>query len=324
MMSTQNISQAEIPTSFTIVIPTYNEESDIGITLETLSALEYSNFDVLVIDDSTDRTSELVGKFADERIKCVRQTRGSGRSAARNQGILVAEGDVVVILNADVHLPSDFLIRLDKHYRQGADYVLVESEVTNIDMLFPRYIQSQHRLYYGPNTKVNMNWTEGFSCRRSAAIAVGLFPEGRSAPLVAGEDGWFGERLESNGYTRVFDRSIVVGHIMPTETIEFFTQRVGRGLGVAQIWYQRENISRIALLLRTLKQTFFVASNIFFGIPIARQSWRLLRHSPRRFNDFIPFLIAAGLESLANVIGIWSGLIEAYSDARIDMQGDLD
>ena len=238
-MSIQNISQSETPTSFTIVIPTYNEESDIGVTLETLSTLEYSNFDVLVIDDSTDRTPELVSKFVDERIKCVRQTRGSGRSAARNQGILVAEGDVVVILNADVHLPSDFLIRLDKHYRQGADYVLVESEVTNIDMLFPRYIQSQHRLYYGPNTKVNMNWTEGFSCRRSAAIAVGLFPEGRSAPLVAGEDGWFGERLESNGYTRVFDRSIVVGHIMPTETIEFFTQRVGRGLGVAQIWYQR-------------------------------------------------------------------------------------
>ncbi|MDP6771513.1 MAG: glycosyltransferase family 2 protein, partial [Anaerolineales bacterium] len=89
MMSIQNISQSETPTSFTIVIPTYNEESDIGVTLETLSALEYSNFDVLVIDDSTDRTPELVGKFVDERIKCVRQTRGSGRSAARNQGILV-------------------------------------------------------------------------------------------------------------------------------------------------------------------------------------------------------------------------------------------
>ena len=61
MMSIQNISQSETPTSFPIVIPTYNEESDIGITLETLSALKYSNFDVLVIDDSTDRTSELVG-----------------------------------------------------------------------------------------------------------------------------------------------------------------------------------------------------------------------------------------------------------------------
>ncbi len=322
MMSTQNISQSEIPTSFTIVVPTYNEESDIGITLQTLSALEYSNFDVLVIDNSTDSTPEVVSTFVDERIKYVRQTRGSGRSAARNQGILVAQGDVVVILNADVHLPSDFLIRLDKHYRQGADYVLVESQVTNIEMLFPRYIQSQHRLYYGPGTTVNMNWTEGFSCRRSAAIAVGLFPEGIGVPLVAGEDGWFGELLEDNGCTRVFDRSILVNHIMPIDLIEFFMQRVGRGQGVAQIWYQRDNISRIALLLRTLKQTVFVSSNIFFGIPIARQSWRLLRHSPRRFSDFIPFMVAAGLESVANVIGMWIGLIEACSDSRIEMQGD--
>ena len=62
--------------------------------------------------------------------------------------------------------------------------------------------------------------------QKICSIAVGLFPEGRSDPLVAGEDGWFGELLESNGYTRVFDRSIVVSHIMPTETIEFFAQRV--------------------------------------------------------------------------------------------------
>jgi hypothetical protein len=47
-----------------------------------------------------------------------------------------------------------------------------------------------------------------------------------------------------------------------------------------------------------------------------------LRHSPRRFSDFIPFLVAAGLESIANVIGIWIGLIEVCSDSRIEMQGD--
>ena len=318
MTSIQNISQSEIRTSFSIVMPTHNEERDIGITLQSLSSLEYSNFDVLVVDDSSDSTPEIVKTFIDERFRYVRQTRGVGRSAARNQGILVAKGDVIVILNADVHLPADFLVSLDKHYQQGADYVLVESQVTNVEMLFPRYIQSQHRLYYGPDTKVNMNWTEGFSCRRSAAISVGLFPEGISAPLVAGEDGWFGELLEDNGYKRVFDRSILVSHIMPADLSKFFTQRVGRGQGVAQIWYQRDNISRIELLLRATKQTFFALLGICFVVPIARHSYRFSRHSPRRLNDFIPFLWAVGLESVANVIGIWRGIIEACSNTKVE------
>ena len=116
---------------FSIIIPTHNESRDIGTTLRALCALDHDDFDVLVVDDSSDNTPQIVQANEDERVYYLPQTRGKGRSAARNQGILAAKGEIVVILNADVRLPSNFLRDLECHYRSGADYVLVESRVSN-------------------------------------------------------------------------------------------------------------------------------------------------------------------------------------------------
>ena len=44
----------------------------------------------------------------------------------------------------------------------------------------------------------NMEWTEGFSCRREAALKAGLFPTGFPVAICAGEDGFFGQGLRAN------------------------------------------------------------------------------------------------------------------------------
>ena len=315
-MSTRNTFRADTTLRFSIIVPTHNEEEDIGATLRALCALDHPDFDVLVVDDSSDHTPEIVQACADRRVRYIRQTRGEGRSAARNQGILAASGEIVVILNADVHLPADFLRRLEGHYRSGADYVLVESRVSNTEALFPRYIQAQHEFYYGPDTLVNMNWTEGFSCRRKAAFAVGLFPEGVSAPLLAGEDGWFGERLEAHGCNRVFDRSIIVSHIMPSGVSEFFRQRIGRGHGTAQIGIQREGISPRTLGFRAIKQLMHLLVSIIVVVPIGMYAWRFSLYSSHHRADWMPFIWAVALERCANVVGIWQGFWEALRHNR--------
>lgn len=309
-MSTPTTSLTDTPLRFSIVIPTFNEEEDIAETLESLLQLDYPNYEVLVVDESRDRTPEIVQGYAGRGVRYVRQTRSTGRSAGRNQGILEANGEVVVILNADVSLPSDFLARLAEHYRAGADYVLVESAVSNTTALFPRYAQALHEYYYGPDTTVNMNWTEGFSCRRAAAIAVGLIPEGQVVPLVAGEDGWFGERLQAAGYKKVFDRSILVTHVVPQRLRPFWRQRVGRGHGVGQVWMLRHGITRGELLRRALIQTVIVLATSTTVLPMLRWGWRYCQHSPRRWADLLPFTFAYYLESWANLAGIWYSFLE--------------
>jgi cellulose synthase/poly-beta-1,6-N-acetylglucosamine synthase-like glycosyltransferase len=296
-----------------IVIPTYNEATDISETLDSLMALTYAPLEVLVVDASGDETPQIVESYPPDRVRLIRQTRGRGRAAARNEGILLARGEIVIILNADVRLPPDFLQRLLPHYAQGADYVLVESRVSNLEHTTARYVQALHEFHYPPRPEVEarMNWTEGFSCRREAALAVGLIPEGEGLTLVAGEDGWFGEMLEAAQYRKVFDRTLVVTHAMPPDLPGFWHQRVGRGQGTVQVWQQRDGWPLNKLTLTIAQLTLLIGLGLLLPLPAVWRGWRLARYSPKGRKDWLAFAALDWIESAANVRGLWIGLAGA-------------
>ena len=68
---------------FSIIIPTYNEERDIAATLEALLGLDYPDREILVVDDSSDRTPEIVGGYARQGVRLI-HPGGGGRCEARN------------------------------------------------------------------------------------------------------------------------------------------------------------------------------------------------------------------------------------------------
>ena len=93
-----------------VVIPAYNEEKSIGLTLESVKGAEKGNFGVeLVVLDasSTDNTGQ-IAKQAGARV--VRIPKGS-IGYARQQGILNANGEIIVFTDADTTVPKNWLIR---------------------------------------------------------------------------------------------------------------------------------------------------------------------------------------------------------------------
>lgn len=297
-----------------IIVPTYNEAADIQDTLEALMVLDYDDLEVLVVDASSDATPQIVSRYPPERVRLVRQSRGRGRAAARNEGILLARGEIVIILNADVRLPRDFIRRLLPHYQAGAEYVLVESVVTNTEHATARYIQALHKLHYParPEVETNMSWTEGFSCRRAAAIAVGLIPEGAAVPLVAGEDGWFGEKLAAAGYRKIFDRTLIVTQVMPPDLSGFWHQRAGRGQGAIQVWYMRDGWSFRRIVIIVARLCFLSTLSLLFPVLPLYRAFALAYYSPRGRADWLTFAALDWLESLANLCGLINGVVELY------------
>lgn len=290
---------------FSIVIPTYNEENDIAATLESLLALDWPSYEVLVVDDSSDRTPEIVRGFEKQGVRLIRPAKREGRCGARNLGILASSGEVVVILNADVHLPSDFLRRISLHYADGADYVLVRSVVENLDDLFARYVESVGLYdFYGENPKP-MEWTEGFSCRRQMAIDAGLFPTGFAVPICAGEDGVFGDSLRSLGARKQVDLSIVCTHVAPATLSEYWYIRTGRGQGSPQVrrFLQGWSFGRIARRA-TLRLIRTAVMTITF-LPMIWVSYRYAKKSPRLSADILPFCWAWFIEQAAFSVGEW-------------------
>jgi len=96
-----------------VVIPAFNEARVIGRTVRSVLQQQYARFEVIVVDDgSTDNTSDAAACAAlDKRLRVVRHVNG-GKAAALNHGMTLANGDVIVVIDADTLLAPDAIRHL--------------------------------------------------------------------------------------------------------------------------------------------------------------------------------------------------------------------
>ncbi len=90
-----------------IIIPVYNEEEQIGLTLEALGRMP-GDFEVIVVDGgSRDRTAEVVRSRG-----VVVLTSKKGRGCQMHAGACAARGEVFWFLHADTRPPTDAARRI--------------------------------------------------------------------------------------------------------------------------------------------------------------------------------------------------------------------
>lgn len=288
---------------FSVIIPSYNEGEDIRLSIESAINQNYQNKEILVVDDSTDNTSEIIKEYENRGVKFIRGEK-KGCCGARNLGIKMATGDVVVLLNADVILPNDFLGRISKHYANGADYLLVESEVFNRKTVWPRFIEMQHRFEY--RHRNDIYWTEGFSCRREAAISVGCIPGEYNITFC--RDWSLGMSLAKAGFKKVVDKSILVTHKAPETFQEYWKVRKARGRFGALNQYYIFNRSKTFLFFKfIIKDTIFLMRFLTI-IPVFWRVYKISQFSEQKLKDFFPFYIAYFVQELSRCAGEWQGL----------------
>jgi dolichol-phosphate mannosyltransferase len=112
-----------------IVLPTYNERGNIEALLgQLLSLQERFDLELLVVDDdSTDGTGELVRQLARERpqLRLIRRIGRSGLASAIKEGLLDATGDVAVVMDSDgQHEPASVLQAITTLHSEGLDLVI--------------------------------------------------------------------------------------------------------------------------------------------------------------------------------------------------------
>ena len=87
-----------------LVIPAYNVENLIEMTLESVKNQTLKNFECIVVNDcSTDKTEQVIKSFIkmDKRFKLVNHRANAGLSAARNTGLRFAKGKYIAFLDSD-------------------------------------------------------------------------------------------------------------------------------------------------------------------------------------------------------------------------------
>jgi glycosyltransferase involved in cell wall biosynthesis len=304
--------------TFAVVVPAYNEAADIGATCEALLALDPAPDEIVFVDDaSTDETPAIIGRHLDRpSVRLIVQPANRGPAAARNAGVNTATSDIIVFVDADVLLPRDFLARLSPHYERGADTVAVEAAASATNAACERFFQAQHRYLYGDGREIG--WSQGFSCRRAAAVRAGLFDE--ALPVPGGEDGEFVERLSACTTNRVVDRTIVVHHVSPSTVGEFWRQWQGRGVAVPFVRHRVHRIAWPMLVAERLAAAAWSALLVVTILPMLRRAALLTPLSVRGWADLPSFLGLSILQLVAQRIGEWRGMFRMYgsglSDAR--------
>lgn len=101
-----------------IIVPAYNEEPRILPTLKRLqeyfSAQEYTWTVVVVSDGSTDRTDEIVEKFAsgDTRFRLIGYSPNRGKGYAVRTGMLETKAELLLFCDADLATPIEEVEKL--------------------------------------------------------------------------------------------------------------------------------------------------------------------------------------------------------------------
>ena len=98
---------------FSIIIPLYNKEKFILNTLESVFNQSFSDFEILVVNDcSTDKSLEIIRNLNNSKIKIIEHEINKGLSASRNSGIIDANADYLVFLDADDLLKPNYLEKI--------------------------------------------------------------------------------------------------------------------------------------------------------------------------------------------------------------------
>jgi glycosyltransferase involved in cell wall biosynthesis len=115
------------PPLLSVVVPIYNVEEYLEECLESLQAQQFTDFEVVMVDDgSTDGSPDVAQRFvdADPRFRLIRQPNG-GLGAARNWGVQAARGEFLAFLDSDDTLtPHAYAVMMRTIERTGSDFVV--------------------------------------------------------------------------------------------------------------------------------------------------------------------------------------------------------
>ena len=113
-----------------IVVPCYNEQEVLPMFYEKINEImgqmtqKYNEltYEIVFINDgSKDKTLEILRQYAssDKKIRYISFTRNFGKEAGIFAGLEASKGDYVVVMDADLQHPPEFLLEMYKYVSSG-------------------------------------------------------------------------------------------------------------------------------------------------------------------------------------------------------------
>ena len=220
---------------YSIIVPVYNRPDEVDELLQSLSAQQFKDFEVIIVEDGSQKAcKDVCNKYADILDLHYYLKENSGPGQSRNYGVERAHGDYAIILDSDVVLPADYLSAVDAELSATAC-----DAWGGPDAAHPSFTPVQKAISYsmtsffttggirGGKAKLDKFYPRSFNMgiRRDVYRELGGFSKMRF-----GEDIDFSYRIVEAGYKTRLLPSAWVWHKRRTDFRKFFRQVYNSGI----------------------------------------------------------------------------------------------
>jgi GT2 family glycosyltransferase len=100
---------------FSVIVPAYQAARTLPALLTSLSLQAFKDFELILVDDcSRDGTARIAYSYP---CKVLQMPENRGPARCRNEGARSALGEILVFTDSDCEVASDWLERMDQHFR---------------------------------------------------------------------------------------------------------------------------------------------------------------------------------------------------------------
>ena len=242
--------------SVTVVMCTRNRPHLLPVALEAVLALDFPDFDVIVVDNAsaTSATADYVRGHPDPRVRLVVEPK-PGVARARNTGVREASGDIVAFVDDDAVVDRFWLSALIAGFDRAESVGCVSGLVPAGEIRTPQQAEFDRRVSWSTaasdprvfewNTRPDdiplfpfavgeYGTGANFALDRETALRLGGFDEnlGAGAPTCGGEDLDIFFRVLRSGARLVREPAAIVWHRHRDSAASLDDQMRGYGMGL--------------------------------------------------------------------------------------------
>ena len=237
------------PPKISVVIPTFNRSQYLRRVIASLLAqeLQPGEFEIIIIDDgSTDDTEEICKPLAGSGDLCYFRQSNQGISAAKNHGIEVARGEIVLFFDDDDLADPNLLSEHLRSHEEFPDEMVAVLGYTTwhtsiqknplMDYVVGKggFLFSYGELNHGQFYSYDRFWGGRTSCKRRMLLRHGLF---NPTFTFGSEDIELGYRLSRLGLKVFYNRN-ARSYMVRELDFDSFMKRCERQ-GKSQAWFSR-------------------------------------------------------------------------------------
>jgi poly-beta-1,6-N-acetyl-D-glucosamine synthase len=173
-----------------IIVPVYNEEKVVKNSIKSLLELNYSNYEIIIVNDgSNDQTKQVAeslvgfqkGLRGDVKVSLIDKPNG-GKSSALNAGIKHSKAEIILCMDGDSQLSPDSITMAVRHFTNPE----IGAVAGNVKVLNRRKLFTDLQA---------LEYIEGLNMARSAQSFVKL------VNIIPGPIGLFRKKaVEESGY----------------------------------------------------------------------------------------------------------------------------